>query len=115
MNLGTFSDYHRIDWNNTAGYRSIFVMGGYWTWQDWAGIGHGSGGGTENSTGVFVSYHLWGESIIYGSLNYQREELVHRFIICTDTVEIVISLCLSRVVLRFQILMVDNLVFFTFM
>lgn len=50
----------------------------------------------------------------YGSLNYQREELVHRFIICTDTVDgIVISPCLSLVVIRIKALM--ELEFFTFM
>ena len=53
--------------------------------------------------------------VSYGSLNYQREELVHRFIICGDLVVVVISPCLSQVVVRFQILMVDNLVFFTSM
>ena len=43
-------------------------MGGYWTSRYWPGIGHGSSDNeTENSTGVFVSSHLWGESIIYGS------------------------------------------------
>lgn len=42
-------------------------MGGYWTWQDWAGIGYGGLGGTNNSMGVFVSSHLWRESILYGS------------------------------------------------
>ena len=63
-----FSDYHSIDLHNTAYYRSIFVMGGYWTCQSWAGIGYGSGDSViENSTGVFVSSHLWKESIIYGS------------------------------------------------
>lgn len=62
-----FSDYHYYDWANTAEHRSIFVMGGYWTYQTWPGIGHGSEGGTENSTGVFVSSHIWDDTIIYGS------------------------------------------------
>ena len=43
-------------------------MGGYWTSQTWPGIGYGSGDSViESSTGVFVSSHLWQESIIYGS------------------------------------------------
>ena len=43
--------------------------------------------------------------VSYGSLNYQREELVHRFIICTEELDgNVITPCHSRVVLPVEVI-----------
>lgn len=62
--LTKYYHYWRI---NKGEEHWTFVMGGYWTYTSWPNVGHGSGGGTENSVGVFVSSHLWKPSIIYGS------------------------------------------------
>lgn len=51
-------------------------------------------------TGIFYDHEYPLSSwYSYGSLNYQREELVHRFIICTEELDgNVITPCLSQVV-----------------
>ena len=54
-------------------------------------------------TGIFYDHEYPLSSFqMYGSLNYRREELVHRFIICTEKVEVVISPYPFQVVITLQ-------------